>query len=112
MAKEQKQVKIAGRIYDAGVSDYTTETPMAERYGQKPQDFTKEHQTIRSRTNGKDYEISSGPLPGGLAFKNPFASQAQAGYMHTHPEVLGKQGLAEWDKATKGKSLPKKVKKS
>jgi hypothetical protein len=34
---------------------------------------------------------------------------AQAGYMHSHPEKLGKKGLAEWDAATKGKHLPKKV---
>jgi hypothetical protein len=32
--------------------------------------------------------------------------------MHAHPEVLGKAGLKEWDKATKGKKLPYKVKKS
>jgi hypothetical protein len=29
--------------------------------------------------------------------------------MHSHPEILGKEGLKEWDKATKGKHLPKKV---
>jgi hypothetical protein len=29
--------------------------------------------------------------------------------MHSHPEKLGKKGLAEWDAATKGKHLPKKV---
>lgn len=42
----------------------------------------------------------------------PFKSQAQAGYMHAHPEILGKAGLKEWDAASKGKSLPKHVKKS
>ena len=36
----------------------------------------------------------------------PFASKAQAGYLHSHPEILGKAGLAEWDAASKGKSLP------
>ena len=41
----------------------------------------------------------------------PFKSQAQAGYLHSHPEILGKEGLAEWDKATKGKHLPEHVKK-
>lgn len=41
----------------------------------------------------------------------PFKSRAQAGYMHEHPEILGKKGLAEWDSATKGKKLPKRVKK-
>jgi hypothetical protein len=41
----------------------------------------------------------------------PFKSLAQEGYMHANPEVLGKKGLAEWDSATKGKKLPKRVKK-
>ena len=39
----------------------------------------------------------------------PFRSQAQAGYLHSHPEILGKTGLKEWDAATKGKKLPVKV---
>ena len=46
----------------------------------------------------------------GLVPKNPFASLAQAGYMHEHPEILGKKGLAEWDQASKGKHIPYKVK--
>ena len=33
----------------------------------------------------------------------PFESKAQQGYMHAHPEILGKKGLHEWDEATKGK---------
>lgn len=41
----------------------------------------------------------------------PFKSKAQQGYMHAHPEILGKAGLKEWDKATKGKKLPKRVPK-
>jgi hypothetical protein len=36
----------------------------------------------------------------------PFKSLAQEGYMHAHPEILGKKGLSEWDSATKGKHLP------
>lgn len=39
----------------------------------------------------------------------PFKSLAQEGYMHEHPEVLGKEGLKEWDSATKGKHLPEHV---
>ena len=73
---------------------------------------TKEHDTIVSKITGKKHEISLGPNSGGLVPANPFASLAQEGYMHTHPEKLGKAGLAEWDSATKGKSLPKHVKKS
>jgi hypothetical protein len=50
-------------------------------------------------------------MTGSKVPKNPFASLAQAGYMHTHPDILGKEGLKEWDNATKGKTLPKHVKK-
>lgn len=44
----------------------------------------------------------------------PFKSVAQQGYLHAHPEILGKKGLKEWDEATKGKyqSLPEHVKPS
>jgi hypothetical protein len=31
--------------------------------------------------------------------------------MHTHPGILGKKGLAEWDAASKGRKIPKHVKK-
>jgi hypothetical protein len=42
----------------------------------------------------------------------PFESKAQQGYMHAHPEILGKKGLHEWDEATKGKhDLPAHVHK-
>ena len=51
-----------------------------------------------------------GPHGGGLVSKNPFASLAQAGYLHSHPEILGSK-IKEWDAATKGKHLPKHVKK-
>ena len=40
----------------------------------------------------------------------PFKSLAQEGYLHAHPEILGKKGLAEWDAATKGRHLPDKKK--
>lgn len=41
----------------------------------------------------------------------PYVSQAQAGYFHTHKAELEKQGVNvdEWDAATKGKHLPKRV---
>lgn len=32
----------------------------------------------------------------------PFESKAQQGYLHAHPEILGKKKLAEFDAATKG----------
>lgn len=36
----------------------------------------------------------------------PFKSAAQRGYLHAHPEVLGKKALAEWDAASKGQHVP------
>jgi hypothetical protein len=76
---------------------------------QEPLDQMHEHDTIVSRTTGRKHEIKMGPQPGGMVPKNPFASLAQAGYMHSHPEILGGK-MKEWDSATKGKHLPKKVK--
>jgi hypothetical protein len=42
----------------------------------------------------------------------PYKSLAQEGYFHTHKKQLSAQGvdIAEWDAATKGKKLPKRVK--
>ena len=88
--------------------------PAKDKFGakvkQKPLDHTTEHQTITSRTTGRKHEIAMGMQPGGLVPTNPFASLAQAGYMHSHPEILGSK-IKEWDAATKGKKLPKRVKK-
>jgi hypothetical protein len=40
----------------------------------------------------------------------PYASQAQAGFFHTNPEkVGGAKVVKEFDRATKGKHLPKRV---
>jgi len=72
---------------------------------------TEEHDTIVSRTRGVKVEIGVGPHGGNLVSNNPFASIAQQGFLHAHPEKLGKKGLAEWDASTKGRSLPYKVKK-
>jgi hypothetical protein len=77
---------------------------------QMPYNTITEHQTVHSRNTGRDIEIGFGPQPGGLVPSNPFASLAQAGYMHSHPEILGSK-IKEWDQATKGKKLPKRVKK-
>jgi hypothetical protein len=68
----------------------------------------REHDKVRSRITGRQIEI--GMTPGAKVPKNPFASLAQEGFLHAHPEKLGKAGLEEWDAATKGKKLPKKVK--
>ena len=84
----------------------------------EPQEFTSEHQTVKSRLDGKDHEIMFGPLPaapdpssGGLTPANPFVSLAQSHYMYAHPEILGKKSLKEWSDSTNYKSLPKHVKK-
>lgn len=43
----------------------------------------------------------------------PFVSKAQQGYLHAHPEILGKEKLAEFDAATKGEhNLPEHVHKN
>lgn len=41
----------------------------------------------------------------------PYASKAQQGYFHANKAKLEKQGVnvAEWDRASKGKSLPAKI---
>jgi hypothetical protein len=75
-----------------------------------PQKYVKEHDRVESRLGGKSREISFGPLPGGLVPANPFASLAQEGFLHAHPEKLGEKKLAEFDRATKGMKLPKHVK--
>lgn len=44
----------------------------------------------------------------------PYKSQAQRKWAHTKAGTKalgGKKAVEEWDKATKGKKLPKKVKK-
>lgn len=44
----------------------------------------------------------------------PYKSQAQRRWAHTKAGTKalgGKKAVEEWDKATKGKKLPKKVKK-
>jgi len=43
----------------------------------------------------------------------PYASKAQAGFFHANKKKLEAQGVdvAEWDKSSKGKKLPDKVKK-
>ena len=42
----------------------------------------------------------------------PFKSKAQAAYFNTHKDELEKEGVNvdEWNEASKGKKLPKKVK--
>ena len=43
----------------------------------------------------------------------PYASKAQQGFFHANKAKLEKQGVnvSEWDAASKGKSLPDRVKK-
>ena len=96
------------KLTNCGKADRTTLHAMS----------TPEHTKIVSRTRGVSMEIAVGPHGsspkagdfGGLVSNNPFASLAQAGYMHTHPGILGKAGLSEWDAASKGRKIPKRVK--
>lgn len=41
----------------------------------------------------------------------PYKSRAQAAYFNIHKKKLAKQGVnvAEWNRASKGKKLPKRV---
>lgn len=42
----------------------------------------------------------------------PYKSQKQAGFFHTNPDLVGgAKVVAEWDKATAGKKLPKRAPK-
>ncbi len=42
----------------------------------------------------------------------PYKSQAQQGYFHAHRDELEAQGVdvSEWDAASRGMTLPKKIK--
>jgi hypothetical protein len=73
---------------------------------------TSEHDSIQSRTTGRMHEIMFGPQPGNLVPRNPFASAAQRGYLNSHPEVLGRKALDEWNASSKGQKVPYKVKKA
>ena len=84
----------------------------AGRANHPPINLIHEHDTVKSRLGGKSVEISMGPHGGGLVPSNPFASLAQEGYLHAHPEKLGKTALDEWDASSKGRSLPKRVRKA
>ena len=44
----------------------------------------------------------------------PYKSEAQRKYFHANAKKLAKQGvnIAEWDNASEGKKLPKKVSKT
>lgn len=72
----------------------------------------KEHEKIKSRVNGKEYEIKLGPTDGGKVPANPFASKAQERFMFANKDKMEKQGVNvdEWAKASKGKKLPERVK--
>ena len=43
----------------------------------------------------------------------PYRSKAQAAYFHAHRKQLEAQGVnvSEWDKASLGRKLPKRIKK-
>jgi len=82
----------------------------AGRANHPPINLIHEHDRVQSRLGGKSREISMGPHGGELVPANPFASLAQAGYMHSHPEILGKKDLAHWDAESKGRKVPEHVK--
>lgn len=114
--RKSKMVQITGRSLPSGGGDYTTPNPTAkDKFGAKVKqdapDTTSEHQVIYSRTTGRPHEIQFGPLSGGLVPSNPFASEIQRSYLNAHPEKLGASKLAEFNRASRGMKLPKRVKK-
>jgi len=110
--KENMKAKSPAELIKADSCEARCGEKKADQKSNHPGQGTKEHGLkITSRTTGRVVDVGFGPLGGNLVPKNPFASIAQAGYMHSHPEILGKAGLKEWDASTKGKSLPKKARK-
>lgn len=80
----------------------------------KPQEFTSEHDTIKSRLTGKDVEIMFMPMGGGNVPKNPYASKSQQRFMFA-AEARGDapKGTAQrWAHETPDiKHLPEKKRK-
>ena len=104
-------MKSAAQINAVESKEQESRRKKADARSNMPNQGIEEHKLhVTSRTTGKRVEVTFGPQGGGLVPANPFASLAQAGYMHEHPEILGKKGLKEWDSATKGKKLPEHVK--
>ncbi len=105
--------KSPAEINKCECDDAYAQAKAADARSNHPGEGIKEHGLhVTSRTTGKSVEVTFGPQGSGLVPANPFASLAQEGYLHAHPEKLGKTALDEWDSATKGKKLPEHVKKS
>jgi hypothetical protein len=110
--KENMNVKSPVELNKAESCEARCGEKKADQRSNHPDQGIKEHGLkITSRTTGRVVDVGFGPVGGGLVPKNPFASLAQAGYLHSHPEKLGAEKLAEFDAASKGKHLPKRVKK-
>lgn len=110
--KENMKAKSPAELNKAESCDARCGEKEADKRSSNPGEGIKEHGLkITSRTTGRVVDVGFGPIGGGLVPKNPFASLAQEGYLHAHPEKLGAKKLAEFDAATKGKKLPKRVKK-
>lgn len=108
--KENMKAKSPAELNKAESCDARCGEKEADKRSSNPGEGIKEHGLkITSRTTGRVVDVGFGPQGGGLVPKNPFASLAQEGYLHAHPEKLGAKKLAEFDRATKGKKLPKKV---
>lgn len=107
--KENMNAKSPAELNKAEACEARCGEKKADERSNHPGQGIKEHGLkIKSRTTGRVVDVGFGPQGGGLVPKNPFASLAQEGYLHAHPEKLGAKKLAEFDAATKGKKLPKK----
>lgn len=109
--KENMNAKSPAELNKAEACEARCGEKKADERSNHPGQGIKEHGLkIKSRTTGRVVDVGFGPQGGGLVPANPFASLAQEGFLHAHPEKLGAKKLAEFDAATKGKKLPKKAK--
>ena len=106
-----RTTKSPAQINHKNGEEHQAQRQAADARSYCPSEGIKEHGLhVKSRTTGKTVEIGFTPEGGGRVPKNPFASLAQEGFLHAHPEKLGAKKLAEFDAATKGKHLPQHVK--
>lgn len=107
--KENMKAKSPAELNKADSCEARHGEKTADQRSNHPDQGIKEHGLkVTSRITGRVVDVGFGPIGGGLVPKNPFASLAQEGYLHSHPEKLGAKKLTELNAATKGKKLPKR----
>ncbi len=93
------------------VSDTTGRCTKCDSHDtREKQCFMKEHDTVQSKLDHRQYEIEMPPASGRVP-RNPHASKAQSAYMHANPSVLGPENTKEWEGLTDYLKLPARAKK-